>query len=132
MACIQPGHRVATSSTKRWGSQLSSTGTGALLWQPGTYLDQTASEINYTEFVNKELVLFSMADCQRSIPSAMDGLKPGQRKIIFSCFKRKLKSDVKVRCMACRHDQPWFSSPVRPVFCSNVRSTLPCETEASS
>jgi len=58
------------------------------------------TEINYTEFVNKELVLFSMADCQRSIPSAMDGLKPGQRKILFSCFKRKLKNDVKVRCMS--------------------------------
>ena len=26
----------------------------------------------------------------------MDGLKPGQRKIMFACFKRKLKADIKV------------------------------------
>ena len=26
----------------------------------------------------------------------VDGLKPGQRKIMFACFKRNLKSDVKV------------------------------------
>ena len=26
----------------------------------------------------------------------MDGLKPGQRKILFACFKRKLRSEIKV------------------------------------
>lgn len=26
----------------------------------------------------------------------VDGLKPGQRKILFACFKRKLKSEIKV------------------------------------
>ncbi|CAI5499015.1 unnamed protein product [Closterium sp. Naga37s-1] len=63
--------------------------------EPGTFLDQSAKTITYSDFVNKELVLFSIADNLRSIPSVMDGLKPGQRKILFSCFKRKLKSDVK-------------------------------------
>ena len=37
-----------------------------------------------------------MADNIRSIPSAVDGLKPGQRKILFSCFKRNLKGEMKV------------------------------------
>jgi DNA topoisomerase-2 len=37
-----------------------------------------------------------MADNIRSIPSAADGLKPGQRKVIWSCFKRKLKKEIKV------------------------------------
>jgi DNA topoisomerase-2 len=32
----------------------------------------------------------------RSIPSVVDGLKPGHRKILFSCFKRNLKGEVKV------------------------------------
>ena len=32
----------------------------------------------------------------RSIPSVMDGLKPGQRKIIYACFKRKLRAEIKV------------------------------------
>ncbi|CAI5535699.1 unnamed protein product [Closterium sp. Naga37s-1] len=68
--------------------------------EPGTFLDQSAKTISYSDFVNKELVLFSIADNLRSIPSVMDGLKPGQRKILFSCFKRKLKSDVKVAQLA--------------------------------
>jgi hypothetical protein len=32
----------------------------------------------------------------RSIPSVVDGLKPSQRKVLFSCFKRRLKEDIKV------------------------------------
>ena len=46
--------------------------------------------------MNKELILFSMADNIRSIPSLIDGFKPSQRKVLFSCFKRKLKKDIKV------------------------------------
>ncbi len=38
-----------------------------------------------------------MADNIRSIPSVADGLKPGQRKVIWSCFKRNLKREIKVR-----------------------------------
>ena len=63
---------------------------------PGTYLDHTEREISYENFVNKELILFSMADNLRSIPSVIDGLKPGQRKVLFACFKRNLKKDIKV------------------------------------
>jgi DNA topoisomerase II len=37
-----------------------------------------------------------MADNIRSIPSIVDGLKPSQRKVIFGCFKRKMKSELKV------------------------------------
>lgn len=44
----------------------------------------------------QELILFSRADLERSIPNMVDGLKPGQRKIMFACFKRNLKTDVKV------------------------------------
>ncbi|KAG8785302.1 DNA topoisomerase 2 [Serendipita sp. 397] len=63
---------------------------------PGTYLNHNRDEIPYSEFINKELILFSMADNIRSIPSIVDGLKPSQRKVIFACFKRKLKSEIKV------------------------------------
>ncbi|PBL01342.1 type II DNA topoisomerase [Armillaria gallica] len=65
-------------------------------FRPGTFLDHNLDEITYSEFINKELILFSMADNIRSIPSVADGLKPGQRKIIWSCFKRNLKSEIKV------------------------------------
>lgn len=70
-------------------------------FQPGTYLDHGAmKEIHYDDFVNKELILFSMADNIRSIPSMVDGLKPGQRKVMFTCFKRNLQKDVKVAELA--------------------------------
>lgn len=65
-------------------------------FKPGTYLDHRLEEIPYSEFINKELILFSMADNIRSIPCVADGLKPGQRKVIWACFKRKLKKEIKV------------------------------------
>ena len=63
---------------------------------PGTYLDHSANQITYNDFVNRELILFSMADNMRSIPSMVDGLKPGQRKVMFASFKRNLVNDQKV------------------------------------
>ena len=49
-----------------------------------------ASKLRVSDFVDRELVLFSQADNLRSIPSAIDGLKPSQRKVLFACLKRKL------------------------------------------
>ena len=63
---------------------------------PGTFLDHSTKAITYSDFVNKELVQFSMADNMRSIPSVLDGLKPGQRKVLYACFKRNLVKDKKV------------------------------------
>ncbi|KAF2116306.1 DNA topoisomerase [Lophiotrema nucula] len=63
---------------------------------PGNHLDLTQPAISYEDFINKELILFSMADNLRSIPSVIDGFKPGQRKVLYTCFRRNLKKDVKV------------------------------------
>ncbi|CCG81723.1 DNA topoisomerase 2 [Taphrina deformans PYCC 5710] len=63
---------------------------------PGTYMDHSMTKIPFKNFINDELILFSMADNIRSIPNVMDGFKPGQRKILFACFKRKLKAEIKV------------------------------------
>ncbi|XP_031358204.1 DNA topoisomerase 2-like isoform X2 [Photinus pyralis] len=52
--------------------------------------------VSYSDFINFELVLFSNADNVRSIPCLVDGLKPGQRKVLFTCFKRNDKREVKV------------------------------------
>lgn len=65
-------------------------------YQPGTYLDMSASKISYDDFINKELILFSIADNLRSIPSVIDGLKPTQRKVMYTCFRRNLKREIKV------------------------------------
>jgi DNA topoisomerase-2 len=65
-------------------------------FKPGTFLDHSAAKITYTDFINKELILFSMADNIRSIPSVVDGLKPGQRKVLYTMFKKNVKKDLKV------------------------------------
>jgi DNA topoisomerase-2 len=43
-----------------------------------------------TDFIDGELIKFSHADCGRSIPSGIDGLKESQRKILYAVKKRKL------------------------------------------
>ena len=55
---------------------------------PGTHLDPEITEIPISDFINKELILFSMSDNVRSIPSVLDGFKPGQRKVLYGCFKK--------------------------------------------
>ncbi|XP_061518978.1 DNA topoisomerase 2 [Anopheles gambiae] len=61
---------------------------------------KTTKEISYKDFVNLELVLFSNSDNVRSIPCMLDGLKPGQRKVLYTCFKRDDKREVKVAQLA--------------------------------
>jgi DNA topoisomerase-2 len=60
----------------------------------------TKEPIRIKNLINKELVLFSISDNIRSIPSIVDGLKPGQRKVLFACFKKKLKNELKVAQLA--------------------------------
>ena len=61
---------------------------------------EATSSITFAEFINKELILFSNMDNERSIPSMVDGLKPGQRKVLFTCFKRNDKREIKVAQLA--------------------------------
>ena len=68
-----------------------------------TFLDYSQvreAGVKFTDFVDKELILFSQADNARSIPHVYDGFKPSQRKVLFACFKRKLKGEIKVAQLA--------------------------------
>ncbi|XP_052812946.1 DNA topoisomerase 2-alpha-like isoform X2 [Mya arenaria] len=57
--------------------------------------------VSFNDFINRELILFSNSDLVRSIPSLVDGLKPGQRKVLFTCFKRNLvNKEIKVAQLA--------------------------------
>ncbi|KAL8175960.1 UNVERIFIED_CONTAM: DNA topoisomerase 2-alpha [Gekko kuhli] len=68
---------------------------------PEDYLyGKATSSLTYNSFINKELILFSNMDNERSLPSLVDGLKPGQRKVMFTCFKRNDKREVKVAQLA--------------------------------
>ena len=63
-------------------------------------LDSKETSIPIETFINKELIHFSNSDTRRSIGSLYDGLKPSQRKIMYSCFKRKLYSEIRVAQLA--------------------------------
>ena len=65
-------------------------------YEKTAYLDTSNPQVKYEDFMNKELIHFSTYDCARSIPNMMDGLKISLRKILFSAFKRKLTSEIKV------------------------------------
>jgi DNA topoisomerase-2 len=60
------------------------------------YLDTNRASVKYEEFINNEMIHFSTYDNARSIPNMVDGLKTYLRKILFSAFKRKLTSEIKV------------------------------------
>lgn len=68
--------------------------------EPGTFLDPTLEVIPIREFINKELILFSLADNIRSIPNLMDGFKPVQRKVIYGSLKHNVYKDTKVSILA--------------------------------
>lgn len=57
-------------------------------------------QLAITDFVHKDLVNFSLADLKRSIAHVADGLKPSQRKVMFSCFHKNLRDEMKVAQLA--------------------------------
>lgn len=65
-------------------------------YNKNAYLDTSRPSVRYEEFINNEMIHFSTYDCARSIPNMVDGLKISLRKILFSAFKRKLTSEIKV------------------------------------
>jgi len=60
------------------------------------FLDTSKPNVEYEEFIDNEMIHFSKYDCERSIPNMVDGLKTSLRKILFSAFKRKLTTEIKV------------------------------------
>jgi DNA topoisomerase-2 len=61
-----------------------------------SYLNTSTPTVPYRDFIDRELIHFSVYDCERSIPNMVDGLKTSQRKILYAAFKRNLTSEVKV------------------------------------
>jgi len=59
-------------------------------------IEQSQKIVTINEFINRDLIHFSNADNMRSIPHVLDGLKPSQRKVLFSALKKNLKNEIKV------------------------------------
>ena len=51
-------------------------------------LDMSDKKVGISDFINKELIHFSMSDIQRSIPHVMDGQKISNRKALFGSIKK--------------------------------------------
>jgi len=59
-------------------------------------LEQTQKSVPVKDFINKDLIHFSNYDNHRSIPSIIDGLKPTQRKILYTGLKYLTSNEIKV------------------------------------
>lgn len=58
------------------------------------------SIVTFEEFIDKDLIHYSVYALQRSIPNVLDGFKQSIRKIIYGCLKKKLYSEIKVAQLA--------------------------------
>lgn len=66
----------------------------------GQILDLGQKSVSFSDFIDKDLIHFSMASVARAVPNLMDGMKPSIRKIIYGCFKRNLTDEIKVAQLA--------------------------------
>ena len=65
-----------------------------------TFDETDGNSVTYGDFVDNELIHFSNANNIRALPNVIDGLKPSQRKVLYACFKRNLKNEIKVAQLA--------------------------------
>lgn len=86
-------HKNFTDDRKRWMEAFDS--------NRGKSLDDfgKVTEMNMSDFLDHEVVKFSMNDCGRSIPNLFDGFKESQRKVFYAMRKKNLafnKQSLKV------------------------------------
>jgi len=67
-----------------------------LNYNPNNIVDKFVGKTTYDSFMNDEFIEYSMADNIRNISSVMDGLKPSQRKILFTLFKLGNRGELNV------------------------------------
>lgn len=86
--------KVNTNQRKEWMK----------MYDPKIYLSipdtEQFTKISISDYMNNEVIKFSIDDCARNIPCIMDGLKEGQRKVLYACFKKKLTKELKVAQLA--------------------------------
>ena len=92
-----------TTARKHWLSneppgQVASSSSSSVLSLMAEQVNQLLQ--SYFFFVHHVLRMYSIMSNRRAIPSVIDGLKPGLRKILYVCFKRNLVKEVKVAQLA--------------------------------
>jgi DNA topoisomerase-2 len=71
-------------------------------FDPLSYVDYTERQVSLRDFINKEVLPYSNYSNERNIPSLIDGLKPVQRKALFTFLGKNIVSDVKVAQVAAQ------------------------------
>lgn len=62
---------------------------------PSSFVDYMQAQTSWTDFLHKEMIHFGTADNRRSLASCIDGLKPSQRKVLYTALRRK-KGETRV------------------------------------
>ena len=57
-------------------------------------------QLSISDFIHKDFVNFSLADLHRSIAHMADGLKPSQRKVLYTCLRKNITKEIKVAQLA--------------------------------
>lgn len=69
-------------------------------YDPAQIFDEQDNVMAISDFIDNDLIKFSIEDCKRSIPSLMDGLKESHRKILYAAFLKNLKYSGKTMKVA--------------------------------
>jgi len=92
---------TVVSSSSSFSSSSSSSSSSSALKTEEKREAKKEKEISITKFVDEELAAFSHYNCARVIPNVVDGLKPGQRKILYcAMIKRNLENDTKLTTLS--------------------------------
>eukprot|EP01064_Diplonema_japonicum_P021987 TRINITY_DN315_c1_g2_i4.p1 TRINITY_DN315_c1_g2~~TRINITY_DN315_c1_g2_i4.p1 ORF type:complete len:605 (+),score=148.04 TRINITY_DN315_c1_g2_i4:171-1817(+) len=63
----------------------------------GRSLDTSEGEVAVADFVETDLASYFRHSNERAIPSCIDGLKPSHRKVLHTCFGRKLSGQKEMK-----------------------------------
>lgn len=69
-------------------------------YDPSQVWDAQDQVMAISDFIDCDLIKFSIEDCKRSIPNLMDGFKESHRKIIYATFVKNLKYSGKTMKVA--------------------------------
>lgn len=81
-------HKNNANTRKEWLTSYDPN-VGGIDWKID--IDIQTIQMNMSDFINHELIKFSIDDCSRSIPSLMDGNKESHRKVLYAVFLKNLK-----------------------------------------
>ena len=65
-------------------------------YDPDVCVDYSSQRISFGNYFEQEYIHFPHYAIDRTIPHVMDGMKPSQRKVMYTAFRRKYKDTVKV------------------------------------